>query len=105
MACLRQPRFFPSLTSLMKSKCLLLVILGGVFLASLPNSIFVNRSVASATQQTGCSDSYAPAVNLADGVVLSTEVVQMSTGLEHVSLLDIDVAKPGVRLRRLSETS
>ncbi len=98
MTCLRRPRFFPSLTSFVKSKYLFLVILGGLFPASLPNSMFVNRAVGSSTQQTGCSDSYAPAVNLADGVVLSTEVVQMPTGLEHVSLLDIDVTKPDVLL-------
>jgi len=119
MTYLRRPHFLPSLTSFVKSIYLFLVILGGLFPASLlnsmfvnhtllsstqhfpaslPNNMFVNRAVGSSTQQTGCSDSYGPAVNLADGVVLSTEVVQMPTGLEHISLLDIDVTKPDVLL-------
>src|SRR5215471_13932966 len=98
MTCLKRPLFPSALTSLVTSKYLLLVIMSVLFLASLPNSIFANRAVASSRQQPGCSGSYAPATKLADGVVLSSDLIQMPTGPEYVNLLDIDVTKPNVRL-------
>lgn len=119
MIRLRRHYLLLSPASLAKSKYLLLVILCALLTTSLRQDTFVYRTVASpkthlstsfpigivAHQRTvessrlpACSGSSTSVIKLADGVNLSTDVIHMPKGREHVNLLDIDLTNPGVRL-------
>jgi Phosphodiester glycosidase len=74
---------------------LLFAFLSGQFSAFFPQNFFVDRVAASPGQQVSCIRS---GTKVADGVILSTEVLHLAEGSEWVGLLDISLANPTVSL-------
>jgi exopolysaccharide biosynthesis protein len=104
MTCLRRPVSFLSLVScvnIVRTKHIVLLIFtifNGLFPTFIPQNFFTDGVTALPDQQATCIRSGAPSTKVADGVILSTEVLQMAEGSERVSLLDIYLANPAVHL-------